>query len=414
MPQGIGKFHDVSKHNKEILLRFEEDNRLDNLSEITVMNYTKFMVKFGIFLKDKPFGNVTKDDVKEFLKNINYSSRSIETMKMALKKFYRWIYNLDKSDRQPDCVRWIKFKTYQQLEREKDIDDSKKKTISYEEYEQMIHSSTGNLQYQAIIETFYWYGCRISELLSMNVGDVEHMDIGVQITIRKSKTKPRKITVPESEHYPQYLMDWVDAHPYKHKSDKSLWISLRSDRRVHHKCLRKDTLDQTIHKISKNAGIGKKITPHMFRHTAITRDCKNGMPWTHVTTKYGLTKNSRMQMVYDHNEHDEYLEWLKSRKDSVTAPSYNEIKKQKERIEKDFEQRLQSMEQKFEEKMKIMDSGLSRATRRNVPGYPSQKIIEDYQRLKKGLEMMLNRMTVEGRSQAEIEEFRKMITSGLA
>ena len=160
--------------------------------------------------------------------------------------------------------------------------------------------------------------------------------------------------------------------------------------------------------------LGKKITPHMFRHTAITRDCKNGMPWTHVTTKYGLTKNSRMQMVYDHNEHDEYLEWLKSRKDSVIAPSYNEIKKQKERIEKDFEQRLQSMEQKFEEKMKIMDSGLSRATRRKVPGYPSQKIIEDYQRLKKGLEMMLNRMTVEGRSQAEIEEFRKIITSGLA
>ena len=93
-------------------------------------------------------------------------------------------------------------------------------------------------------------------------------------------------------------------------------------------------------------------------------------------------------------------------------PTYEIIKHQKERLEHDFEQRLESMEQKFEEKMKILDSRMAKSARRY--DVPSEKILSDYQRLKKGLEMMLNRMTVEGRSQAEIEEFRKMITAGLA
>ncbi len=71
------------------------------------------------------------------------------------------------------------------------------------------------------------------------------------------------------------------------------------------------------------------------------------------------------------------------------------------------------MEQKFEEKMKILDSRMAKVASRKYD-IPSQKIIEDYERLKMGLEMMLNKMVVDGRSQSEIDEFRKMMTQGLA
>jgi hypothetical protein len=97
--------------------------------------------------------------------------------------------------------------------------------------------------------------------------------------------------------------------------------------------------------------------------------------------------------------------------DVKKPPSYDVLKEQKEHLEHDFEKRLESMEQKFEEKMKILDSRMAKSARRY--DVPSEKILHDYQRLKQGLEMMLNKMVVDGRSQSEINEFRKMMTAGL-
>lgn len=95
-------------------------------------------------------------------------------------------------------------------------------------------------------------------------------------------------------------------------------------------------------------------------------------------------------------------------------PTYNEIQQEKQKLETEYEERFKQMEKRFDEKMKIMDSGLARATRRNVPGYSSKKILEDYQRLKQGLEMILNKMVVDGRPKTEIEEIRKLMSQGLA
>jgi len=119
---------------------------------------------------------------------------------------------------------------------------------------------------------------------------------------------------------------------------------------------------------------------------------------------------------YLHNKQDKYRKWLKERKlqNGELKPTYNEIQQEKHQLETEYEERFKQMEQRFEEKMKIMDSGLARATRRNVPGYPSKKIIEDYQRLKMGLEFILNKMVVDRRPKTEIEEIRKLISRGLA
>ena len=98
--------------------------------------------------------------------------------------------------------------------------------------------------------------------------------------------------------------------------------------------------------------------------------------------------------------------------DVKKPPSYDVLKEQKEHLEHDFEQRIQSMEQKFRKKMNVLDSRIDIASRQyNVP---SQKIIEGHERLKMGLEMVLNRMIIDGKPKAEIEEIRKLLSQGLA
>lgn len=404
------RFRHIGKKNKETILRFAADNRLDGLAEETIESHTTFLVKLGNFLGQIHFEDVTKDEMKKFFSQIDYASSSQETMKITLKKFYKWIYDLEKDDKYPDCVRWIKFKTQKQKQREKDIDAGKKKIISLDEYHLLQNAAGGFPQIQAILETLYWSGCRIGELVSMNVGDVEESDGCVIITLRKSKTMPRR--VPITEPYPEYLMIWKDKTPFRNQLDKPLWINQNNDHRVLNKRLKRHAVQHRIRQLCKQSGINKRITPHCFRHTAISRDCNVGMPHTHLITKYGWVENTDSIKEYDHNDFDELLRWMRGDKPISPRPTYEIIKHQKERLEHDFEQRLQSMEQKFEEKMKTLDSRMARAARQyNVP---SQQIIEDYNRLKKGIEVMLSRMVIDGRSKEEIEEIRKLMAAGLA
>ena len=348
MPIVKNLYSGVNAANIKTLEKYARELRLTDKSENTIKSYDRYLVKYARFLNNKKFIDAVKQDTMEFIENCNLADTSIETMKIILKRFYRWLHDIEKGDRLPDNVRWMKLKTQRQKDKNKDIDHKKKMTISHEEYQQMLNA-TGDLEYKAILQTLYLYGCRIGELLSMNIGGISQNDIGVEIKIRHSKTEPRPITVEE---YPKYLMDWIDAHPFKDQPDKPVWINLNTDHRVYKTRLYENAVEKKMHHIARDAGIKKRIHPHMFRHSAITRDCKNGMPWTHVTTKYGLSKNSRMQVIYDHSKHDEYLEWLRKKSDHEEPQSYNEIKKEKELLKNKYDkeiQDLQSRMQRFED-----------------------------------------------------------------
>lgn len=347
----IDRLHDVSNQNRQMILDFENYNRINQRSRATIRNYTKLLSYFGRHLGNKSFQEVTKKDVEEFFSGIKYNPNSQDMMKIGLRFFYRWMNDLEKGDRLPECVRWLKTRGKKQIKRETNPRQLKERIVTEDEYSRLIEISRGDLQAQAMIETLFWYGCRISELLSMNMDCVAHSDIGITITILTSKTEPRDATVLAKEHYPQKLMDWLDNHPNRGRSDRPIWIS--TDTRTYHRRLSVGQAEQLISTIGERANLGKHVKPHDFRHTSITRDCANGMAWTFVATKYGLEKNSCMQTVYDHNDHDKFLEHYRKQSNIVIKPTYNELEKQKQRLEQDYNKRLQEMEQRFKE-MEIM------------------------------------------------------------
>jgi site-specific recombinase XerD len=58
----------------------------------------------------------------------------------------------------------------------------KQHIITRDEYERLLKACEGDVEYQALIETLYWYGCRISELLSMPLAGVATNEVGVEST----------------------------------------------------------------------------------------------------------------------------------------------------------------------------------------------------------------------------------------
>ena len=356
MPPGIDKYHSISEPNKKKIIEFVTDLKDTDLSEKTIANYEKFIVKFARYLKDKTFGSVTSQDVKLFLREVDYAISSKEMLKMGLIKFYRWFYEAKRGQPHPACVADIEFirgKVLERKQKEETLKNGKTKLVSTDEYEKLING-TPDIELKAIIEVLNWFGCRISELLSMRIGGVTSNDVGVTITLLKSKTEPREATLATTEYYPKYLMEWVTRHPLKDDENAPVWINLQHTKK-YMQVLRKDTVEQRIAVLSERV-LNRHIHPHMFRHTALTRDTGNGMPWTHIATKYGLTKDSKQQRRYDHNKNKEFCDYIRRQNGFVKAPTAEEIKLQYQSELDLMKQEMKMMQEKVSKMNQIFDA----------------------------------------------------------
>jgi len=284
------------------------ENIADNeINENTALHYHRILEPLSKSLKQKSFKKATESDILSYLSH--YSSTTKNVRIPMLKAFYRWLYNLDEDDKLPDCIRRIKKS---KKASNKDDIEYREKTITEIEYDKIIEF-TPKLVQKAITETFHNFGIRLSELHSMKSQDVQY-DKGItKITVRKSKTKTRDVIFEgRSEHLLKYHETY---YPYKDQKNKPLWIF-----GTQHKPYTKSGIERFIGRNSINA-IHRHITPHDFRHTAITRARANNVPPTFIETNFGFTKDSTMMNIYDHNKIKDYEEWLRQRNKEI-EPSY--------------------------------------------------------------------------------------------
>src|SRR5665811_410426 len=83
-----------------------------------------------------------------------------------------------------------------------------------------------------------------------------------------------------------YLRQWIDKHPFKDKPEAPLWIDM--NKLPECKALNYDGFRAIIRHLTERHNrrakkdgkplINKKITTHLFRYYAQTRDEKQGMP----------------------------------------------------------------------------------------------------------------------------------------
>ena len=272
---------EISRANRRLLLAFKDELLLE-LSVGRVARHLENMFNVARWL-GKDLSRATKEDVKAVIAKLNsmpYSEWTRHFYKVSIRKFFKW---LRKSEDYPPEVSWIKLTVKNNNHKlPEDI-------LTPEEVKRLIACAV-NLRDKALIAVLYESGCRIGELLSLRIKDVEFDEYGAKLMLR-GKTGMRRIRIVSSA---PLLADWINRHPMNSDPEALLWVSERSLKPVSYQMVRK-----MLKTSARKAGIRKRVYPHLLRHSRATH-LANHLTEAQMKEFFGWTQSSRMASIYVH------------------------------------------------------------------------------------------------------------------
>ena len=171
------------------------------------------------------------------------------------------------------------------------------KTLSIDEVDQLLNpnarmNSTEEVRDGAMVELMYAAGLRVSELVGLNIRDVD-LDIGTVRTLGKG-SKERIIPIYETaiQSIGEYIAFTRPTHA-RNQKEEALFLNRRGGR------LTRQAFWLRLRKLSVKVGISTKITPHMLRHSFATHLLHGGASLRHVQELLGHSNIATTQ-IYTH------------------------------------------------------------------------------------------------------------------
>jgi site-specific recombinase XerD/ribosomal protein L40E len=287
----------ISDGNRQLILDFIRHKKI--AEDIGISRQTKYLHYLRILgeLLGKRFDEATAVDIEDLLeKAYGRPVQRGETIKEAsvstkrdlavmLKTFYKWIKKKDN----PEEVAWIKPMNVEHPFLGPDV------LVSWDDIEKMAAVCL-NVRDEAFLRALMESGCRIGELLSLRVSDLEPRGKAVVIRLRQSKTQLRKILLVRSA---GYLIRWRNSHPHRDDPEYPLWIDMQR-----HKQLSYASASYILKRLAKRAGLRKHIHPHLFRKSSATYYARYLSP-SELKARYGWKQSSKMLDIYLHMDDED-------------------------------------------------------------------------------------------------------------
>ena len=236
----------------------------------------------------KPFRQATKDDLIALVGNLersDYAEHTKYDLKVMLKMFYKWLKGNDEFA--PPEISWLK-------KSKKNLDHKLPEDLLSEDEVLRMTEAAINPRDKTLILVLYETGCRIGELLSLQMKNVNFDQYGAVLRVT-GKTGDRRVRIISSA---PVLASWLNAHPRAKDPEAWLWFQYKNNKKTD-KCMRHGTVYATLKKIAKRAGIQKKVYPHLFRHSRATA-LANKLTEAQMKEHFGWVQGSEMAATYVH------------------------------------------------------------------------------------------------------------------
>ena len=259
----------------------------------TVENYDRYLMRFLNYAKVSSPQQITEQMVREFRITLNRSGGVSGTMKkntqnyhlIAQRAFLKFLRKRDVTSLNPERIELAKVGA-------RDLD-----LITADELNRIMKAPTGDdlgaLRDRAILELFFSTGLRVSELCNLN----QDLDLSRdEFSVRGKGEKVRVVFLSPS------AKEAIAAY-IKKRGDMSeaLFVSYGSGG-AKGKDLQRLTprsVERLVKQYATKAGITRKVTPHVIRHSFATDLLENGADLRSVQALLGHANIATTQ-VYTH------------------------------------------------------------------------------------------------------------------
>ncbi len=237
------------------------------VSENTVVSYKRDLSNFFKYLAQtgiNDFNSITAITLSAYtlyLQNCRKASSTISRSVASLKCYFSFLYSQNKISSNPAL----------KMEAPK-VDKKLPEILSVEKVSILLNepdiSESKGIRDKAMLETLYATGIRVSELISLNIDDV-NPGAGVIKCISKGKERfiplyPAAITAINE--YIQNVRGNMIADP----NEQALFVNMNGER------MSRQGFWKIIKYYTEKAGIEKDITPHTLRHSFAAHLLENG------------------------------------------------------------------------------------------------------------------------------------------
>lgn len=249
---------------------FIREKQLENLSDRTIADHKML---FGYFVKWSQSTHWFSDnqgiqkslflDYKEYmLYEKKYASCTVNVRLRPIKAYITWLFN----NRHIDT-------NYNHFIKLVKVSDDRMKPLSKTEVQQLIEaigdSTYARFRDLSLSMLILDCGIRTTEALTLTVHDINFQESYVIVQASKSKTRTERV-LPISRqtlNYLKHLKDIANEYTQEH-----IFLSTTGNNAI-----TKDDILHNFRRYKKEAGITKKCTPYVLRHTFATQMVKRGV-----------------------------------------------------------------------------------------------------------------------------------------
>lgn len=232
--------------------------KLDGLSPQTLKNYNYNLLIFASYVR-KPLAAINVTDLRMFLATRckEMKATSVNGQISILKSFFGWLASEEYIPKDPTK----KLKPTKEPKR-------LRHAMTEEEIE-LLRQACKTDREKALVEFLISTGCRLSEVVSINVESINWYEMSVFVIGKGNKERKVYFSTKAKVLLKKYLQTRKGDSP-------ALFASIRAPYgRIGGRAIEKE-----VNKIKERAGLDKSVYPHLFRHSFATHKLNSGMPLT--------------------------------------------------------------------------------------------------------------------------------------
>ena len=263
-----------------------------NFSLHTIKAYKNDLNRFNYFLNNtlsrKKLAKINRNDIRKFLAeeyDNGYSSKTVARRLATIKSYFKYLVKIELIQ-ENISIHINSPKVPKKLPNfvDKNLIDTLMKTPSLDTHI--------GIRDRAVLELFYSTGMRLSELVNMNIGDFEINKKLIRVIGKGNKER----MIPYGRTAESAIKNYLKIRNISLKpafANKPLFVN-SSEKRIS-----KRTIQRRMNNYIKIVADGKRIGPHLLRHTFATHLLDNGADIRAVKDLLGHSSLSSTQ-IYTH------------------------------------------------------------------------------------------------------------------